>query len=39
MQSKDLSEIHQQITNMFPWPETKSEWDQYRLSKDQVGFL
>ena len=39
MQSKDLSEIHQQITNMFPWPETKSDWDQYRLSKDQVDFF
>ena len=39
MQSKDLSEIHEQITNMFPWPETKSDWDQYRLSKDQVDFF
>ena len=39
MQLKDLSEIHEQITNMFPWPETKSDWDQYRLSKDQVDFF
>ena len=39
MQVKDLSEIHQQITKMFPWPETKNDWDQYRLTKEQVGFF
>lgn len=39
MQSKDLSEIHRQITGMFPWPETKNDWDQYRLSKEQVDFF
>ena len=39
MQVKDLSEIHEQITNMFPWPETKNDWDQYRLSKEQVDFF
>jgi hypothetical protein len=39
MQIKDLSEIHEQITNMFPWPETKNDWDQYRLTKEQVGFF
>ena len=39
MQPKDLSEIHEQITTMFPWPKTESEWDQYRLSKDQVDFF
>ena len=36
MHTKDLSEIHEQITNMFPWPETKDDWEQYRLTKDQV---
>ena len=39
MQVKDLSEIHEQITNLFPWPETKNDWDQYRLTKDQVDFF
>lgn len=38
MQVKDLSEIHQQLTHLFPWPKTKSDWDQYRLSKEQVDF-
>jgi ectoine hydroxylase-related dioxygenase (phytanoyl-CoA dioxygenase family) len=39
MHTKDLSEVHEQITNMFPWPETKKEWEQYRLTKDQVDFF
>jgi ectoine hydroxylase-related dioxygenase (phytanoyl-CoA dioxygenase family) len=39
MQSKDLSEIHEQISNMFPWPETKNDWDRYRLTKEQVDFF
>ena len=32
MQIKDLSEIHEQIANMFPRPKTRNDWDQYRLS-------
>jgi len=39
MQTKDLSEIHKQVTNMFPWPATPDEWEQYRLSKEQVEFF
>lgn len=39
MQVKDLSQVHEQITNMFPWPKTKSDWDQYRLSNEQVDFF
>ena len=39
MQIKDLSEIHEQITNMFPWPETKNNWDKYRLTEKQVDFF
>ena len=39
MHVKDLSEIHEQITNMFPWPKTKNDWDQYRLTKEQVDFF
>jgi ectoine hydroxylase-related dioxygenase (phytanoyl-CoA dioxygenase family) len=36
--AKDLSTIHHLITDLFPWPQTTSEWDQYRLSKEQVNF-
>lgn len=39
MPTKDLSEVHEQITNMFTWPETKDDWEQYRLTKDQVDFF
>lgn len=39
MQVKDLSEIHEQVSGMFPWPKTKNDWDQYRLTKEQVDFF
>lgn len=39
MQVKDLSEFHEQVANLFPWPEKVEDWDQYRLSKDQVNFF
>jgi ectoine hydroxylase-related dioxygenase (phytanoyl-CoA dioxygenase family) len=39
MPIKDLSEVHKQVTNMFPWPQTKEDWDEYRLSKEQVDFF
>ena len=39
MQVKDLSEIHEQVMNLFPWPKTKNDWDQYRLTKEQVDFF
>jgi ectoine hydroxylase-related dioxygenase (phytanoyl-CoA dioxygenase family) len=34
----DLSSIHQILGGLFTLPRTKSEWDQYRLSDDQVAF-
>jgi ectoine hydroxylase-related dioxygenase (phytanoyl-CoA dioxygenase family) len=36
---QDLSHIHHPITTLFKWPTIPSEWDQYRLSKDQVDFF
>lgn len=38
MQVPDLSKQHQLITDLFKWPEKKSDWDQYRLSDEQVSF-
>lgn len=35
----DLSTIHQPITNLFPQPQNKSEWDTYRLTQDQLDFF
>ncbi len=33
---KDLSAIHEPVDNLFPWPKNPTEWDQYRVSKDQI---
>lgn len=35
--TKDLSEIGQQI-GLFKWPATESEWEQYRLTNEQIRF-
>src|SRR5678816_2132120 len=39
MPDKDLSTVHELATNIFKWPSRKEEWDQYKLSKDQVDFF
>lgn len=36
---KDLSAIHHLATDLFKWPETKTGWDQYKLSREQVDFF
>jgi hypothetical protein len=36
---KDLSLYHSLVSDLFKWPSTDSEWDQYRLSKEQVDFF
>lgn len=35
---KDLSEVHQLISDMFVWPVSAEEWDRYRLTSEQVAF-
>ena len=39
MKVNDLSEIHQQITDLFPWPKSPEDWEQYRLSNEQIAFF
>ncbi|MBS1666055.1 MAG: phytanoyl-CoA dioxygenase family protein [Bacteroidetes bacterium] len=39
MTPKDLSEIHHLVSDLFQWPKTKSEWDAYHLTKEQVDFF
>lgn len=39
MQVKDLSEVHQVITDLFKWPSTEEEWGQYKLSQEQIDFF
>lgn len=35
----DLSGQHQLISDFFKWPKNKEEWEQYKLSKEQVEFF
>jgi ectoine hydroxylase-related dioxygenase (phytanoyl-CoA dioxygenase family) len=36
---QDLSTLHALITGLFKWPTSPAEWDQYRLTNDQVAFF
>jgi ectoine hydroxylase-related dioxygenase (phytanoyl-CoA dioxygenase family) len=35
----DLSARHQPVSNLFPRPATRAEWERYRLSDQQVAFF
>jgi len=39
MPAKDLSTVHELISDLFKWPSDKEEWAQYKLSNDQVEFF
>ncbi len=39
MPVKDLSSVHQLISDLFQWPQHEDEWRQYELSKEQVDFF
>src|SRR5690348_11971182 len=39
MPVNDLSAVHELASDIFEWPSKKEEWEQYRLSKDQVDFF
>lgn len=39
MQAKDLSTVHEMISDLFRWPSSQNEWEQYRLSDEQVSFF
>ena len=36
---KDLSNYHSLVSDFFKWPQTIEEWDQYKLSDDQIAFF
>jgi ectoine hydroxylase-related dioxygenase (phytanoyl-CoA dioxygenase family) len=38
MQVPDLSQQHRLISDLFEWPSKPSDWDQYRLTDEQVAF-
>ena len=37
--TSDLSKQHRPISKLFKWPEKQSEWEQYKLSRDQLDFF
>jgi len=39
MPVKDLSTVSHLIADLFQWPQTKQDWDQYRLTDEQVDFF
>ncbi|MBL7764088.1 MAG: phytanoyl-CoA dioxygenase family protein [Chitinophagaceae bacterium] len=39
MAAPDLSKVHELVSDMFRWPSSEGEWDQYRLSKEQLDFF
>ena len=39
MPVKDLSTVHELVSDLFRWPSSAAEWKQYELSGEQVGFF
>ena len=39
MPEKDLSNAHQLVGELFSLPATRKDWEQYRLTRDQVNFF
>lgn len=38
MMHTDLSAIHNPLGGFFDWPKSREEWEQYRLSHEQIAF-
>lgn len=36
---KDLSTLHNPVSNLFDWPKSAKEWEPYRLTDEQVNFF
>jgi ectoine hydroxylase-related dioxygenase (phytanoyl-CoA dioxygenase family) len=39
MHVKDLSTVHELVSDIFKWPATAAEWEEYKLSDEQVNFF
>ena len=39
MPANDLSKVHELVSDIFKKPASQKEWDQYKLSKEQVDFF
>ncbi|WP_282037677.1 phytanoyl-CoA dioxygenase family protein [Saccharicrinis aurantiacus] len=36
---RDLAKYSNLVSNMFSWPKTEEEWEQYKLSDEQIAFF
>lgn len=39
MPVRDLSTIHHLVSDLFQWPQTQAEWNEYALTQDQIDFF
>jgi ectoine hydroxylase-related dioxygenase (phytanoyl-CoA dioxygenase family) len=39
MPYKDLGSVHELVSNLFNWPTSAEEWEQYKLSESQIAFF
>jgi ectoine hydroxylase-related dioxygenase (phytanoyl-CoA dioxygenase family) len=39
MPIKDLSAVHELITDLFKWPSSEADWEQYKLTQAQIDFF
>jgi ectoine hydroxylase-related dioxygenase (phytanoyl-CoA dioxygenase family) len=39
MPYKDLSAVHEPISGIFQWPQMQDEWEQYKLTNEQIAFF
>jgi ectoine hydroxylase-related dioxygenase (phytanoyl-CoA dioxygenase family) len=39
VEAKDLSTIHQLVSDLFKWPASKDDLEQYKLSEEQIDFF
>ena len=39
MAIKDLSAVHELITDLFKWPSSEADWEQYKLTQAQIDFF
>ena len=39
MAVNDLSRVHKLVSDLFHWPTSKSEWDKFKLTDEQVSFF
>ncbi len=39
MSVNDLSRVHKLVSDLFHWPTSKSEWEKFKLTSEQVSFF